>query len=837
MEIWEEGTEVEILLDIDQQPPNLQEELSFGASSTEGYLFTMWTLKFLMRMQAIFKLSDNVLEHILKFIGAILVVTGKQFDCFPSSLYKAKKLLGVQDFQRLVVCRKCHSLYKNSDCKEKSRFNTQYSSKKCAFKAHPSHPHATMRLPCDTLLLKTVELSDRKTYLYPYLVYCYLGPHISLQSMFERPTFFKDCEHWKHRTNVGVEMRDVYDGNLWKEFISYSNEPFLSEEGNLGLILNYDHFQPYEHISYSLGAIYMSVLNLPRKIRYKRENMILVGLIPGPHEPQKNINTFLQPLVEDLRRLWKGVNMNIPSIKAVKNIRCALLCVACDIPAGRKICGFLGHSAKLGCARCLKEFPGGVGNKDYSGFDREQWEKRNKDAHNRKAFEINNLITITAIEQAESAAGCRYSELLLLPYFDAPRMLIVDVMHNLYLGTAKYFLKKILKRKGYLLESHLELIQRRINRFIVPTGVCRIRLKIESGFSRLTADQWKTWVLYFSLIALRDVVNSEILEIWRLYVMACRLLCTREISTENAKTGDKLLLQFCRHVESYFGKDCITPNMHYHCHIVECIEDYGPVQGFWCYPFERYNGLLGSTPNNNRLIEPQIMYHVLNENKILSFGIDDAPEPLLSCFPKMVHTGSVAETMLSADESTQAENAYILDCLQSIQLPKYKVHCILSRSEREAALKLYSHIYSLPASSIEIALTCFAYNSITYTGKLYGTYQNKTASSSIVMTRCDPRSPLESTISCSNLRAARINKFYKHTAMVCGELKTHLLVSLSWYEAHPLSDYCGEPVSIWHYDLFEYSNLIPVQLIVSRAVSLKDTMNGEIVLFVVPCIN
>jgi len=46
---------------------------------------------------------------------------------------------------------------------------------------------------------------------------------------------------------------------------------------------------------------------------------------------------------------------------------------------------------------------------------------------NRKAFEINNLIT-TTIEQAESNAGCRYSELLLLSYFDAPRMLIVDVM-------------------------------------------------------------------------------------------------------------------------------------------------------------------------------------------------------------------------------------------------------------------------------------------------------------------------------------------------------------------------------------------------------------------------
>ena len=85
--------------------------------------------------------------------------------------------------------------------------------------------------------------------------------------------------------------------------------------------------------------------------------MLLIGLIPGPNKPQKNINTFLEPLVEDLQHLWKGVDMNILSIWAVKNILCALLCVACDIPAGRKICGFLGHSVRLGCARCLKEFP------------------------------------------------------------------------------------------------------------------------------------------------------------------------------------------------------------------------------------------------------------------------------------------------------------------------------------------------------------------------------------------------------------------------------------------------------------------------------------------------
>ena len=57
----------------------------------------------------------------------------------------------------------------------------------------------------------------------------------------------------------------------------------------------------------------MSVLNLS-----KRENTILVGLIPGPHEPSHDINTFLKPLVDDLLKFWDGVEMRIASTKCTK---------------------------------------------------------------------------------------------------------------------------------------------------------------------------------------------------------------------------------------------------------------------------------------------------------------------------------------------------------------------------------------------------------------------------------------------------------------------------------------------------------------------------------------
>ena len=37
-------------------------------------------------------------------------------------------------------------------------------------------------------------------------------------------------------------------------------------------------------------------------------------------------------------------------------IRVCLICVSCDIPAIRKVRGFVGHQARIGCSKCLCEF-------------------------------------------------------------------------------------------------------------------------------------------------------------------------------------------------------------------------------------------------------------------------------------------------------------------------------------------------------------------------------------------------------------------------------------------------------------------------------------------------
>ena len=134
-----------------------------------------------------------------------------------------------------------------------------------------------------------------------------------------------------------------------------SGRPFLELPGNLCFSLNVDWFNPYDDTPYSAGAIYLAVLNLPCCERYEIENTILVGMMPGPHEPKNHINTYLSPLVDDMRKLYDGHIFHNPiSLTSVTTVRAMIDCITCDLPATRKVCGFSNFNATYGCSKCLK---------------------------------------------------------------------------------------------------------------------------------------------------------------------------------------------------------------------------------------------------------------------------------------------------------------------------------------------------------------------------------------------------------------------------------------------------------------------------------------------------
>ena len=52
----------------------------------------------------------------------------------------------------------------------------------------------------------------------------------------------------------------------------------------------------------------------------KKENILLTLLIPGPRQPGKDINIYSEPLIDDFKQLWNGVDIH----DVFANARCTL---------------------------------------------------------------------------------------------------------------------------------------------------------------------------------------------------------------------------------------------------------------------------------------------------------------------------------------------------------------------------------------------------------------------------------------------------------------------------------------------------------------------------------
>ena len=157
-------------------------------------------------------------------------------------------------------------------------------------------------------------------------------------------------------------LGNIYDNDIWKTFKDTPFDEnlglFFSEEtadSHLGLVLNVDWFQPYSNTTHSTGVIYAAIVNLPREIRFKRENMLILGILPGPNEANLHkINHYLFPIVDELISLWQGTKLDSTAeCSEGKIIRAALILISYNIPAARKVCGHI--LVLVSCHRCNKK--------------------------------------------------------------------------------------------------------------------------------------------------------------------------------------------------------------------------------------------------------------------------------------------------------------------------------------------------------------------------------------------------------------------------------------------------------------------------------------------------
>ena len=296
--------------------------------------------------------------------------------------------------------------------------------------------------------------------------------------------------------------------------------------------------------------------------------------------------------------------------------------------------------------------------------------------------------TKTGRAKKESELGCCYSSLLELPYFDPVKMLAIDPMH---IGTAKHIFLKVWLKRNLLDTCSISIINNRIRSLNKPSEVSFGKLPATMEHARqFTAEQWLSWVNYYSLYCLHNLLPADHIECWRHFVLASRLLCKHELSADDIQVADCLLVRFCKKFQELYTPSAVTLNIHLHAHLAECILDFGPISTFWLFSFERFNRLLGEEPTNNRSIEIQMMQRFINDNSHFQ---------MLS----LLQTHPIGKTMLCKDVIEHCVNRFAstkhLDqhyCLTERKefLPdkKYSLFC-LDDDQLDVLRSVYSELW------------------------------------------------------------------------------------------------------------------------------------------------
>ena len=162
----------------------------------------------------------------------------------------------------------------------------------------------------------------------------------------------------------------------------------------------------------------------------------------------------------------------------------------------------------------------------------------------------NALKTLTAVTPTQQSELSWVQEVVLHNIctchimINCVRFSIIDLMHNMFLGTTKRILHQQWLESGLISRKQLDEIQTIVAKCKIPCSAGRIPYKIASAFKSLSAEEWKNWTLLFSLIALKNVLPEDHLQYWQKYLFACSIFCSSILILNEINTADNLMKSF-----------------------------------------------------------------------------------------------------------------------------------------------------------------------------------------------------------------------------------------------------------------------------------------------------
>ena len=221
----------------------------------------------------------------------------------------------------------------------------------CAF----TGPHASLSA-CPYCSEPRYNSSGKPRKLFVYLpVIPRLKAFLASESMATEMAY-RAKEQAKHTPGV---IRDISDSENYRALLDKHvtvdrkqlSHKYFDDARDVALGLSTDGFAPFKRRTKTAWPLILFNYNLRPDIRTHLDNILGLGIIPGPKKPV-DFDSFLWPFVREMLRLSVGIHAYDCLLKVFFALHAYLILVFGDIPAISMVMRMKGHNGACPCRMC-----------------------------------------------------------------------------------------------------------------------------------------------------------------------------------------------------------------------------------------------------------------------------------------------------------------------------------------------------------------------------------------------------------------------------------------------------------------------------------------------------
>ncbi|KAF5342809.1 hypothetical protein D9758_013364 [Tetrapyrgos nigripes] len=418
-----------------------------------------------------------------------------------------------------------------------------------------------------------------------------------------------------------THMTDVFDAKLYdhlcqKQVVIGDQElpqKFFQFPRDIALGLSTDGFAPWRHRKKTCWPLLVYNYNLPPEIRFHNENILCVGVIPGPKKP-KDTDSFAWPLTEELLKLSRGVCTFDVVDQKLFALHAYLIILFGDIPAMSLLARLVGHNGIHPCRMCnIRGICPPGGRTNYVPLDRSRHPSVHNDPSQIQSYDPSNFPMRNheemkrQAEEVEFAPSANQSKTLATEYGIKGVSIFYSLSSMVFPVCVPY--------------DFMHLIFENVMKNLVLLWTGNFK-GLDEG-SAQTADSWSFWILYLGPVLLekrfrRAIYYNHFIS----FVKLVKLCLEYEYNRDDIGTIREGWIKWVRDFEDlYYQHDpdrmsACPVTIHALLHLAYMIEWLGPLWAYWAFPTERYCGRIQPAIKSRRYLWACIDNYIVDYSRL-----------------------------------------------------------------------------------------------------------------------------------------------------------------------------------------------------------------------------